>query len=421
MARDSRPAAHGPLTPTRWLDLLGAVRAARLSGELCADRGDGQVTLVIFGGAPVDATSTFDGDADSRLLATVGGVGGADLAAVAGTADPVESLARRGVLAPAVARRVRTARVARAVGGPLRWPRGGWSFRQLDAMPIEDIDPALLPSGTLMARVAEARDLVVGLSEAYAHVELWTHPLRPGARWTELITELAPTRALVDAVERGLTPGALLAGATHAAGDLARWLWVLDHVGALAGPAAPPPGALEGLLAAAGDGDAPRWQAPAPRAHVVARPPPPPPPPEPAERAVAARGRPRPTPAAARPAVEHVERMLLADQHRLGQNHYRLLGISHDEKDARIHEAAARLEARWTLAAEDERLDNVLCDLARRLLGAAQTARADLGDPMRRAGYDASLGIDRSLGALDVAFSPSDRSAGAGGPDEEGW
>ena len=104
--------------------------------------------------------------------------------------------------------------------------------------------------------------------------------------------------------------------------------------------------------------------------------------------------------------------MLLADEQRLGQTHYSMLGVHHDEPQERIDQALRRLQRRWEQAASDTRLNDHMKGIASRLADAAKVAHTDLSDSMKRAAYDLTIGIDRSLSALDIEYSPSDRSRG---------
>ena len=383
------------------------MRAETLSGELIADRGDVVQVVVIVEGVPVDARSTGPRDPDVRLLVEKGGLDEASARdAVKSTPehqDVADHLERTGTLTSQAASAVRRTRVSRAITEPLRWSRGAWTFRQLQTFAVDAIDPALLPGITLMGSVREALSFLVPLQDAMAHASSWSTPMRTGTRWNSLAIDLAPPQPIIDGIATGATPQHLLGKHSRDSAELCQWLWLLDHTGAIDGPGSQAIDAIVGSLADAGAGQSVRWSAPRPhRRSMSARAPAP---------ASAPRARPN-RPQQNLPPVEHVERMLLADEQRLGQTHYSMLGVHHDEPQERIDHALRRLQRRWEQAASDPRLNDHLKGIASRLADAAKVAHTDLSDSMKRAAYDLTLGIDRSLDALDIEYSPSDRSRG---------
>ena len=196
---------------------------------------------------------------------------------------------------------------------------------------MDAIDPALLPGITLMGSVREALSFLVPLQDAMAHANSWSTPMRTGTRWNSLAIDLAPPQPIIDGIATGATTQHLLGKHSRDAAELCQWLWLLDHTGAIDGPGSQAIDAIVGRLADAGAGQSVRWSAP--RAHRrsrSARAPAPAPAPASAPRA-------RPNrPQQNLPPVEHVERMLLADEQRLGQTHYSMLGVHHDEPQERI-------------------------------------------------------------------------------------
>ena len=206
--------ATGELSPRAWLALLAAMRADSLSGELIADRGDVVQVVVIVEGVPVDARSTGPRDPDVRLLVEKGGLDEARardaVKSTPGHQDVADHLERTGTLTSQAASAVRRTRVSRAITEPLRWSRGGWTFRQLKTFAVDAIDPALLPGITLMGSVREALSFLVPLQDAMAHASSWSTPMRTGTRWNSLAIDLAPPQPIIDGIATGATPQHLL-------------------------------------------------------------------------------------------------------------------------------------------------------------------------------------------------------------------
>ncbi len=377
----------------------------------------------------------------AHTLVKAGLVTAKRMQSVTAKSSPFEPISDRllsgGLIKPKELQEHRFEQLGPAVAAALSWESGEWNFQPRDSLPLEALDPQLLPEANVLLGLWNGVRSHVQMEEALHGIGTATSTkLQPSSRLPEALDSLMleePLSGLGAAIGDGETVEELFRKIPDRSGQMMPLLWFLSNCGLLKDPAAGPDAVKELLSAGTDLGRAAQLQlglqrvkeakaaARAPRSGSAVA--------SPARKKEAGAGRGRapsrkqgtlpldepgkkptarpaaakasvakpaakkPTPASSPPpaasADSHLARLIrTAHSHRVGKNFYAFFDLDKSARSSDVVGAYERLTRSWEAAATDSSLGEEDHARVQELLHAAKLVWQTLSDRRRRADYD---------------------------------